>query len=227
MSTKKNTKKNYKKKGANKKVPNNKQLATRVKKLEKSEELKYIDNYSTLDADTGLLFNLTSIGQGDDFNQRVGEEIVAKYLNFKCFLTRSPATNVLSALSVRLILFWDMQTNGANPDMIASTSTLTGALLDDSTCTNLMLCPHNYRTKHRYHILMDKLVIINFNDIGSNCQKKVKKNLNLGGAKIKYSDSGSGISSQTSRSLHMFALSSATALMPTPRWFFRTWYTDA
>lgn len=63
MPTKKFQKKNYKKSGAQKKrIPNNKQLATRIRKLENQDELKYIDLYSTSSADSGVQFVLTSSG---------------------------------------------------------------------------------------------------------------------------------------------------------------------
>jgi len=225
MSAKKIPKKNYKKKGGKKSIPNNKQLATRIKKLEKQDELKYADLYSTSTADGGVQFVLTSLAQGDNFDQRIGEEVIAKYIHMKFLLTRTIASNAAAATRLRLLLFWDVQANGVASPMYTSTSSLTEGVLDDSVIASRTICPRNYRTKNRYHILMDKLVIMNLDDIGCNMQKLIKKNISLGGAKIKYSDSGATIAAQTSRSLQLFAIS-GTADTISAQWSFRFWYTD-
>lgn len=143
----------------------------------------------------------------------------------KLLITRSISTTPESGARIRLLLFWDLQTNGAASPAFTSISSLTEGLLDDSVITSRTICPRNYRTKDRYNILMDKLVIMNLDDVGTNLQKLIKKNIALSGAKIKYSDSGVTVASQPSRSLQMFALTNAANLI-NAQWSFRFWYTD-
>ncbi|MGN5493394.1 hypothetical protein, partial [Campylobacter coli] len=152
-------KKHVKRSKGRKKVPNNKNLARRVKKLEHSEELKYVDYYDTTAlTTTGFLIPLSITAQGDDFNQRVGEEVTAKYMNMK--LKYGKTTASINSQIYRFIVFWDLQTNGVGPTQLTSTSLITG-VLDNGTITDALISPHNYRTRERYHILYDKLHHVN------------------------------------------------------------------
>jgi len=221
-------KRKYTKKTTAKKRPRklqNKNLDRRIKRLEHSEELKYVDFYDTpAVSTTGTLFNYNQIAQGDDFNQRIGEEVVDKYLNLKIRNVKAASVN---ACAVRYILFWDMQTNATGPVQLASTSLMTG-LLDNSTITDVLTMPHNYRTKQRYHILMDKVMVMNGEESTSSKIWMLKKSLNLGGAKIKYGNSGSTVASLTSRSLWLLQIGTAIAVTDAaPQIGTRLWYTDA
>jgi len=217
-------KKTYAKKG-----PSNKQLATRIKKLEHSEELKYIDAaFGDTWVDSSTVLVPCAIGQGDDVNQRVGEEVIAKYLNLK--VTVNSAANV-TPLKARLMVFWDLQANGEPPGLFSSDVGIgpSKALIDDAVITTKWFAPLNYRTKHRYTVLMDKMIVINPQSSSTKTLKFVKKNLQLGGAKIKYSDSGATGTSLTSRALYIYGYvpgsvsgSYESALINT-----RFWYTDS
>lgn len=209
-----------------KRVPTNKQLATRVKKLEHTEELKYADSYdASVITTTGYMLHLTGIAQGDDFNQRVGEEIVAKYLNMKLRLTKAASVN---APQVRCIIFWDMQNNGVGPTFLTSTDPIQ-AVLDNSTVTNIMLSPHNYRTKDRYHILWDKVITINPQDSLSTSAHIYKKNIKLSGAKIKYGSSSGSIAATVGRALYFSIVGSGASAVNevTPNISNRVWFTDS
>jgi len=220
-------KKPYKKKykrPARKYQPRN--MEKRITKLEHSEELKYIDYQDTSAfTTTGVLLNYNQIAQGDDFNQRVGEEVVFKYINLKYRISKTTAS--AASQGHRFILFWDMQTNGVGPIQFTSTSLTTG-LLDNSTITDPLLVPHNYRTKDRYHILFDKVVIHQPSSTSTLEMTITKKNIKLGGAKIKYSSSSSAVTALASRSLWLMFLGNASAVTDsTPGIVCRVWYTDA
>lgn len=207
------------------KAPTTKKLERRVTKLEHTEELKCRDYYDQSALTTlGLLHNLNQIPQGDDFNQRIGEEVAAKYVNLKLRFAKGPSA---SANEVRCILFWDIQTNGTGPIQATSVSPVTG-LLDNATIVPTVISPHNYRTKNRYHVIMDKWLVLNPDSTGVNLTKMIKKNVKLSSAKIKYSDSGSTVASTVSRSLWLLVCANASGVTDvTPTISARFWYTDA
>lgn len=220
MSTKRNRKKTVQKK---KKAPNNKQLAVRIKKLEHQDELKYRDFYTSVDwTNNAVVIPCTNIFQGDDFNQRVGEEVIAKYLNI--YFRNTKRNNELNAVSYRLLVFWDLQAN-AGPPAIFSGSVLTDqALIDDSVCLDQQLAPLNYRTKERYKVLLDKRFVVNPMGGSVSTEARVKsKSFNLGGAKIKYANS-SGTTSPVTRALYVYPFSNQSS---SDRLAVRFWFTDA
>lgn len=208
---------------AKKKVPTNKNLAIRVKKLEHTEELKYKDINNSVNwyGNTNTCVYLSSISQGDDYNQRVGEELTAKYLNFKLKMDKGASADFQNH---RIILFWDKQANGRAPEPLASTS-LSEGLLDDTVITDLMLSPHNYRTKQRYQILVDKVVKVNPLSTAVLDSRIFKRNLSLGGAKVKYSDSTGNISSASSRSLVAFITGGGNSSNTSYIFSSRFWFT--
>lgn len=210
-------KKSYKKKG-----PSNKQLATRVKKLEHATELKYRDYSTSVTwASPGISFLPCVMDQGDDFNQRVGEEINAKFANFKFFVRHAIGAN---PDSYRIIVFWDMQTNGVGFTPLTSISPSLG-LLDDSVIANPLLAPHNYRCSDRYTILHDKVRHINPQSTNTVWEKIINKNIKLSGARIKYSGSGGTVADLTSRALSVYCYSNTTLSLS--QISVRFWYTDA
>lgn len=225
MPYKKNTKRKQRRRPQKKRGPTTKQLATRIKKLEHTEELKYDDTYNTSAiSTTGTLLVLSVLAQGDDFNQRVGEEMRAKYINCKFRFIKAASVN---APQVRILLFWDKQTNGVGPVLLTSTAPDT-ALLDVTTIGSSLICPHNYRTKKRYKILHDELIIFDV-DSSLNIQTKLRRmNKKLGGAIIKFADSAGTIASLVSRSLCFAILGDSTAVTDVaPSLSFRLWYTDS
>lgn len=186
-----------------KKAPTNKQLAIKIKKLEHTDELKYEDfQYSaSVYNNNSTMFYLSGMAQGDNFNQRVGEVITAKYLSLKLRLGNlAGASNVM----YRAVLWWDKNVAGVGPNLLSSTSSNVTSLLDDTTITSLLFAPRNQRTKERYQILMDKVWAINPNSTSMEERKFVKKNFQLGGAKVKFNGSGSAVSSTTERGLFLW-----------------------
>lgn len=226
MPYKKNTKRKIRRHPHKKRGPTTKQLATRIKKLEHTEELKYIDVLnSTALSTTGTSLVLSVLAQGDDFNNRVGEEVRAKYVNCKLRLAKTtPSANINQ---VRCILFWDLQTNGSGPVILTSTLADSG-LLDNSSITSVLLSPHNYRCSQRYKILYDKVHVLNPDSTTTQMARYIHINKRLGGAKIKYTDSSGTIASLTSRALCFSILSDTSSTTEiTPTLCFRVWYTDS
>lgn len=210
-----------------KRVPTNKQLATRVKKLEHTDELKYHDTVYTASVynNTTTFVLLSNMGQGDNVEERLGLEATAKYINFKIRLIKS--ASIYPALW-RIIAFWDVQANGAAPGLLASANPSTG-LLDDNIIGNVLLAPHNYRTKERYKVLMDKQYTQNPYEPTVLETMNIKKNFKLGGAKLKYGDTGTTVNNQASRALYVWAVNANDSGSANANWILtaRLWYTDS
>lgn len=228
MSTTRYTKKTKKVKRTKKQrkvVPNNRQLSTRIRKLEHQTELKYVDAFSTaLYTASGSLFPIGPIAQGDDFNQRIGESVTVKFMNLKIRVQK--AANIVP-LIMRFCLFWDMHADGqANPPVLTSVD-LNG-FLDDTTISNPTLSPFNHRQSKRYRVLKDKVYIVNPESSTTDKAFNIYKNFNLGGAIIKYLDSGGTQTSIANRCLWMyFRLSASSALTANNVHSTRLWYTDS
>jgi len=206
--------------------PTTKQLAIRIKKLEHTDELKYIHfNDTTAVSTSGIALGLSVLAQGDDFDQRIGEEVTAKYMNMKLRYTMSPSSGTSQ---IRIIVFWDMQTSGLGPDLLTAAGTLNAtALLDNNTTTNSVMSPHNYRTKKRYKILMDRVFTKQPDDVLAEQILMINRNFKLGGAKIKYASSGSNTAAIVSRSLWVAVFGNTTAAsVAASQQTFRVWFTD-
>lgn len=203
----------------------NKNLEKRITKLEHTEELKYIDFYDTTAPSTYLSYNHCLIAQGDDFNNRIGEEIIAKYLNLRWRINKAVAS--VNADVFRIIVFWDCQTNGTGPVATTSTSLVNG-LLDNSTTTDLLIAPLNYRNSQRFHILYDKQKVVNAESTTSLPVHIFHKNIKLNGAKIKYTSSAASTGSLSSRSLWTIICASVPAVADcTMALSSRVWFTDS
>lgn len=204
-----------------KKAPTNKNLARRVRKLERAPELKYKDVNSTVaPTAAGTAVAALFIAQGDDFNQRIGEEVNLMYVNYKIrYAIASGTTGIIW----RTMLVWDKQNNGIGPIFLASSS-LTEGLLDDTTITNTTLSPHNYRTKQRYQVLYDQTHISNPQEPTCERTMYMRKNFKFHGMKIKYSGSGGTIAELPSRELFWVHFSPGASVSVT--FTSRTWYTD-
>jgi len=204
-----------------KKAPTNKNLARRVRKLERAPEIKYRDVTSVLAPTAGgTAIAALFIPQGDDFNQRIGEEINLMYVNYK--MRYAIASGTTSQIW-RTMLVMDRQNDGSGPIFLASSSLVEG-LLDDITITSPIYAPHNYRTKQRYQVLYDQVHVSN--PAEPTCERSlyIKKNYKFHGKKIKYSGSGSAISDLPTHDL--FWLHFETSGTVSITFSSRTWYTD-
>lgn len=220
--------KSYKNSYSNKKVDTvqDKQIKTLVKKVAKLEvepELKYIHNYLTANVGTspGDAYFALNIAQGDDYNQRVGEEIMLKKQDWILNLIM-PAS--LSAIRYRVILFMDNQTNGNPPALLASVSSTAG-LLDDLTITDTQYSPYNPRCSERYKIYNDKSYIYNRSEptISERHSIKLSKIFNT---RIKYSNSSGVLSSLASKSVHLAVFVASVGTVGTYDVIATTYFTD-
>jgi len=201
------------------KAPTNKNLARRVRKLERAPEIKYRDVLSlTPLVSTGAAVGALFIAQGDDFNQRIGEEINLMYINYKVLYVIAAG---IARVSFRVMVVLDKQNNGLGPVFLTSTN-ITEGILDDSVITNPVFSPHNYRTTQRYSILADHLYTSN--PMEPTCERSLtfRKNLKFKGMKIKFSSSAGTIADLPSKDI--FLLHFGTGV--TPYFTSRVWYTD-
>lgn len=210
-----------------KRVPTNKALSTRIKKLEHQEEMKYIDiqnSTAPIVSSGGVPLVLSVIAQGDDINQRVGEEVTLHSLRCDIIL-RHIATTTTSLY--RMLIFYDLQTNGIG--FVPFVSALGGAantgLIDDTTITSLFNAPLNYRTKDRYRVLYDKVFVINPASSAVDSNIHIRKFIRLSNAKHKYSSSAGSIAAIPSRSICYFLFGSGAT--DTQVSTFRLMYTDS
>jgi len=195
-----------------------KTLKSKVKTLQRQPDLHYKDTYYTSALLTaGSIVSINPLGQGDDFNQRVGEGVKSKYLTVKMRLNRPGAA---SADSVRLIIYWDTQFNGVG----GSIAGLLDGIIDTTTITSQQLAPLNYRCHERYQILVDRNFIFNPDSTAVDDTILFKANFNLRNKNVLFSDSGATFSSITKNSLMFYIASSNTAI--TPQMGFRYWFID-
>lgn len=187
-------KREYKEK---KSVPSNKQLAKEIKMLKHMPEIKHIDIHNN----TALpqFFAPVNVGQGDDYNQRIGEEVIAKSLELTCAMVLGAGTN---AAYFRVMVYWDKQFNGTGGQIATGAhSADLDALIDDNAGGPIAFSPLNHRCKERYTILYDKLVTLVHSDTAGTETAVLKKKIPLSNAVIKYSNSGATIASVISRGL--------------------------
>lgn len=125
-----------------------------IKKIRDEEELKHKDISvgfgATANAGTFVLLN--PLVQGDTTITRTADEVKFTSVQMRISLQSddvvgSPGT---SSNSVRYILFWDRQPNGAAPTV--------ATLLDTSVAGNPYFAPYNHDYQARYKILRDRTV---------------------------------------------------------------------
>lgn len=190
-----------------KKQPTTKALAKRVKRLERLPELKYElvgINYTYPAGTTGDVLNLTTLSQGDDQDNRVGNEVIAKYYNMRIRMQKGYG---FTGQSFRTIIYWDTQLNQTGvPYESGTTGEIGETLLDFSLGSSPMFQLHNPRTSQRYKVLYDKVYTFP-NYLDADLQYKyVNLNFNLHNARIKFADSANDSSGLVSRALLMMII---------------------
>jgi len=222
--------KSYKNSASIKKVDTNqdkaiKLLKKEVDKLKEEPEIKYKDSVTLLQVPdltgTDIYFGL-DIAQGDDFNERVGEEILLKKQEWQISIQSLPTT---ISKRYRVIMFMDRQVNG-NPPAIFATTSATSGLLDNLSIADAFYAPHNQRTSERYKIYYDKLHIYNPEDSLSGYRKEIRfgKTFNT---KIKYADSTGTLTALTSKNIWVLVLGAQQALTGDYNIYCRTYFTDS
>lgn len=144
-----------------------KSLDRKIKKIQRSEELKYFDTDIPASAiPPGLsplpgvvnIRELALIPAGDQQNQREGAQINATSLQYRLIFT----TNLLAVPNyepLRMIIFWDKQVNGSTPSITGDPiGTGSSALLNSGTGTQDLLMPYQHENLQRFKILEDRYI---------------------------------------------------------------------
>lgn len=226
----KSYKKPYKKKitrKGKKPVPTNKQLATRIKKIEGQDELKHDDAYAagTLIDLAGVTANPMLIATQTSDITRIGNEVVAKYSHIRFFYQTNAA---VPANRFRFIAFIDRQSNGGLVNLFSSVNPTT-ALLDDVVVTDSTLSPFNENTKERFGILKDKIYVSNQLVAANGMQHYFDYKFNLSNMKVKYGDGNLAVASMVSKQIWFCWISNsavASATKPSMTFMHRWLYSD-
>jgi len=146
-----------------------KRLSRRISKLENSVEMKYIDSSTSGLMDTaGQTFSVISnMSDGDNYNQRVGNQVTAKKVFIQYRIYSPPQ---FTPTQVRMIFYWDLQFNGGVGAQLFTGGSptpleLSTALLDDRGGMVSMNVPYNQNTRQRFKILYDVVHTLNPKDI--------------------------------------------------------------
>lgn len=213
-----------------KKKPTVKKLARRVARIENSVETKFRDIAVSADpTGTATTFLVNALAQGDDFNQRIGEQVIAKKLDIMLRLTKAASDAV--TVSYRIIVFRD-KANNAGTGYLAFTGAsptnaeLATALVDNTTIANQLIAPLNYRTSERYNVYLDKTFNLNAYSSSMLPVKQVKYSINLHNAIIKYGSSDATTTGVASTCYNVMFVSNTTTQL-NQYLGTRFWFTDA
>lgn len=115
-------------------------------------ELKFIDTEISAGTLTtaGTVTFLNGVAQGTDFNNRIGRKTLIKSILWNCGIYPIPSTTQPAGEFVRMIIFYDTQTNSAA--VPAVTDVL--AVADPFS-------PMNLNNRDRFHIIWDKKINLN------------------------------------------------------------------
>lgn len=113
----------------------------------RADELKTIDStLTTAIPSTGLVNTISGVAAGTDYNNRIGRKIMMKSLLLRFALTPIVSTSAPVGDTVRVIVFYDTQTNGVLPTI--------AQLLQNSQPDD----PLNLDNRDRFRIIMDKYI---------------------------------------------------------------------
>lgn len=215
------------------------QIKKNIRDIKGETELKYFDvNVGGTITETGsLIFALNAMGVGDTQITRTAAQIKLTSLQFRLHFIGNPAR--VNNTLVRTIVFWDRQVNGANPTVAGNPLTPERALLNNVIEANLPLAPFQYENIERFHVLYDKLMVLNPGvvatqdiattgdttavvRIGSIINKYIKLNRSA-----KYSAAASGVASLVTNALFIVFLTDISAAQPIVDGTARIYFKDA
>ena len=160
---KSNSKRNYKKN------PTTRTLNKKIKKMQKQQEIKYVDNWEKIEAShepqatypDSLPRLLNGLHLGTSAIDRIGSAVTATSLTFRGFmyvpnlLTIEKEEDLSRVPLVRMIIFWDESARDV-PTIYGSPFSSQESLLDKSSGADTVFCPYNRSTRNRFKILYDK-----------------------------------------------------------------------
>lgn len=113
----------------------------------RADELKTIDSTATTDIPTaGLVNTISGVAAGTDYNNRIGRKIMMKSLLLRFALSPIATASAPIGDVVRIIVFYDTQTNGVLPTIA---QLLQNSQFDD---------PLNLDNRDRFRVIMDKYI---------------------------------------------------------------------
>lgn len=118
-------------------------------------ELKTIDteNMNAAVSTTGGIVLLNGITAGTEIFQRVGRKVIMKSILFRITIFNVPTVQDPQGTAVRIILFYDSQTNGAAPTVANVLSNMQAAAY-----TPIATSPINLNNRDRFKVIKDWLV---------------------------------------------------------------------
>lgn len=215
---------------ASKRGPSNKTLSKKIRNIENNlMELKWkdFDVNTTPIGDSGvLLSNQNYIQLGDTASTRTGSTINPTSITLGFDITSNNAE--VDTTVVRCIVFWDGQSNGADPPIFND-----NALLDANEIDDGWVSPRNYTTIDRFTILWDKTITLSPDMMISTAPNvvgekvyPVRKRFKLS-RKIKYDANAGDETDLTSNSIHVLLISNQTTNLPQARGGIRMYYRDS
>lgn len=124
-------------------VPTNKQLNDKIKKLQSEEELKYKDTtyaIGQVEADAFTVYPIGLVGIGTDARARIGDCIRGTSLKLRFQFLFTPNALLSSSAFLRMIVFYANDVDGVLPKVYNDDY----ALLDASSSFNPLLQQYNY-----------------------------------------------------------------------------------
>lgn len=113
----------------------------------RADELKTIDSTTTTNINTaGLVNTISGVAAGTDYNTRIGRKIMMRSLLLRFALSPISTTSAPIGDTVRVIVFYDTQTNGVLPTIA---QLLQNGQVDD---------PLNLDNRDRFRVIMDKYI---------------------------------------------------------------------
>lgn len=217
-----------------KKSPTNKSLNKKIKHIENNlMELKFIDQFvATTTSGAGTSDYLTGTAQGDTNSNRQGNVINPTSIQWKVDIFADPL--LLGCSRVRMILFWDRQPNGAVPVLTGAATAQ--SLLDIGVVTDSTLAPRNFNTIDRYHILIDKVYVMNpqvvlLTAAGATTQvvpmQKTIHHVHKLSRLVKYDNTSAAITASVSNALHAAYFTDVGATQPSVQCSYRLYFRDS
>lgn len=169
------------------------------------DELKFVDTTTSSTAfdSAGVVVPINLVAQGDDYTNRQGRKVNWKSLLFRATVDNGPSSS--SGEVVRIIVFWDLQANGALP---AVNAVLQSAVYDS---------PMNLNNRDRFRVVADKFFTLWRNQMttgditgGTSCPRfwNFFKNFNVD---TTFGGTTAAIGSINTGALHFLAISQRAA----------------
>ncbi len=171
------------------------------------KEVKFVDQFFAAVAapqpssSTPSVMNLLAEGSSQD--QRIGEQVTMKMIQLRLTFIKD-AGNTQPSTTIRAILVWDRQPNGA---LATSANILENpALVGGNEDVNIM-SQHNAQTRARFQFLFDKTFTMND---GHNAHRTMKWTVKLSNRKVQYNGAGAGIGNINTGALLFLVMGNVT-----------------